>query len=368
MSSETSFRSTSALPRRNGGTVLALACLLPAALALAGCGKQGPPQPPLRTVPAATRDLTARQQGSQILLSFGYPQTSASGTALGGIAKVELWEVSRPVSGEKLEPLDARLFTSTAKLRLELKEAELASATSGDRLNLALPLPIAEAGKPLPGSYFAVKTQGKVGDPSDFSNVVGLLPKAPPSAPERVVVTARAEGVQVEWAAVEGATAGYNVYRRDASTRTSTTPLFQASPSDKVYLDTTAQFGQSYIYSVTSVSQREPLLESPVTTEREVRYQDRFPPDSPKELVALAEPTQIRLVWRASEAGDVSGYVVYRRVGEGAWEKLTPEPLPAPEHIDTKVASGQTYSYRIVALDGAGNESDPSAPARTTVP
>jgi fibronectin type 3 domain-containing protein len=207
-----------------------------------------------------------------------------------------------------------------------------------------------------------------VGDPSDFSNVVALLPKAPPAAPERVVVTARAEGVQVEWAAVEGATAGYNVYRRDASTRTSTQPLFQASPTERSYLDATAQFGQSYIYSVTSVSQREPLLESPVTTEREVRYQDRFPPDTPKELVALAEPTQIRLVWRASEAADVSGYVVSSARRGSAWRSLTPEPLPTPEHIDTKVASGQTYSYRIVALDAAGNESDPSTPARTSVP
>jgi len=362
----TFFRSTTArlFP---GGLARGLSLVL-ASLLLAACGKQGPPLPPLRTVPATTRDLAARQQGSQILLSFGYPQASASGTALGGIAKVELWEVARPTTGDKIEPLDARQFTPLAKLRLELKESDLAAITTGDRLVVALPLPPMEAGKPIPASYFAVKTQGKEGDPSDFSNIVSLVPKAPPKAPERVVVTARADGVQVEWSAVEGATAGYNVYRRDASTRTSGQPLFQASATDLKYLDATAQFGQSYIYSVTAVTQREPLLESPITTEREVRYQDRFAPDAPKELVALAEPQQIRLVWRASDATDVAGYLVFRRTGEGAFEKITPQPVPTPGHIDTHVVAGQAYGYRVVAVDSAGNESDPSSEARTSAP
>lgn len=365
MFSKIPFRSS--LVRSHGACGLSF--VLVALSLLASCGRQGPPQPPLRTVPATTRDLTARQQGSQILLSFGYPQTAASGTALGGIAKVEVWETSRPSAGDRIEPVDARQFTGSAKVRMELKATDLAAATTGDRLTIALPLPPSEAGKPLPASYFAVKTQGKEGDPSDFSNIVSLLPKAAPAAPERVVVTARAEGVQIEWALVAGATAGYNVYRRDAATRTSTQPLFQASATDRTFLDATAQFGKSYIYSVTSVAQREPLLESPVTTEREVRYQDRFPPDTPKELVALAEPGQIRLVWRASEASDLAGYLVYRRSGDqGPFEKITAEPVPTPGFIDAKVVAGQAYAFRIIAVDAAGNESDPSAEARTSAP
>jgi TolB protein len=120
---------------------------------------------------------------------------------------------------------------------------------------------------------------------------------------------------------------------------------------------------------VTAFAQRQPLLESPVTTEREVRYVDRYPPEVPKELVALAEPTQIRLVWRAvEEPADLVGYWVYRRVGDGSFEKITPQPLSAPEYIDTNVTSGTAYGYRIVALDPSGNESDPSTEARTRVP
>src|SRR5258706_3615640 len=117
MSSKTPLRSTAGRSPWARGLSLALASVV-----LAACGKQGPPQPPLRAVPATTRDLTARQQGSQILLNFAYPQTAASGTALAGITKVELWESTRPATGDKVEPLDARVFASSAKVRLELNE------------------------------------------------------------------------------------------------------------------------------------------------------------------------------------------------------------------------------------------------------
>jgi predicted small lipoprotein YifL len=348
---------------------LTLSLAVVAVAALAACGKQGPPLPPFRVVPAPTKDLAARQQGGQILLTFGYPQASASGTALGGITKVELYEATRPVAGDKVEPLDARLFTSMAKVRLTLEGPDLVSATSGDRLNIALPLPTAAAGTTLPASCFAVKTTGKEGNASEYSNVVSLLPKAPPAAPERVVVTARADGIQVEWSAVEGAAAGYNVYRRAASARAAGQPLHQASGLERSWLDTSAKFGESYIYAVTAVSQREPILESPVTSEREVRYTDRFAPDSPKELVALAEPKQVRLVWRGSDATDVAGYLVFRRIGDqGAFQKLSPQLLPSPEMIDGDVTGGRSYTYRVVAVDQAGNESEPSAEARATIP
>jgi fibronectin type 3 domain-containing protein len=221
----------------------------------------------------------------------------------------------------------------------------------------------------MPASYFAVKTTGKEGNTSEYSNVVSLLPKAPPAAPERVVVTARADGVQVEWSAVEAATAGYNIYRRDASSRAAGQPVHQASALERSWLDASAKFGESYIYAVTAVSQREPILESPVTSEREVRYVDRFSPDSPKELVALAEPKQVRLVWRGSDATDVAGYLVFRRIGDqGGFQKISPQLLPSPEMIDGDVAAGRSYTYRVVAVDQAGNESEPSAEARATIP
>ena len=70
----------------------ALATALAVALALAACGKEGPPTPPLRAVPAPVKDLAVRQRGTHVLLSFTYPQTTPGGAALNGVTKVEVYE------------------------------------------------------------------------------------------------------------------------------------------------------------------------------------------------------------------------------------------------------------------------------------
>ena len=333
------------------------------------CGKQGPPAPPLRAVPAPTSDLAVVQQGPRLLLSFSYPQVTPAGTALEGISAVEVLEVSRPASEGKAPPLDSRQFEAAAKLAQRLEGADLTAATDGDRINVLLPLPEAAVGTAPPAQYFAVRTFGKNGDRSDLSNVASLVPKAPPAAPERVIVTARGDGILVEWTGVEGATAGYNIYRRSSRERAHGRPIHVAGPQERSWLDTTARFGESYIYTVTALSQQEPVVESAITSEHEVRYQDRFPPPPPADLVVLAEPGRVRLVWRSSEADDLAGYVVYRREGDaGEFTRLTTQPLEAAEFMDTSVQSGRSYSYRVTAVDQAGNESDPGGEVRTAVP
>src|SRR3954453_18745567 len=87
----------------------ALGAVLGTVLLLSGCGKQGPPLPPLRAVPATTKDLVATQQGTQIVLSFTYPKTTPAGTALSGISAVEVLEATKPAAPDgKASPMDPR--------------------------------------------------------------------------------------------------------------------------------------------------------------------------------------------------------------------------------------------------------------------
>jgi hypothetical protein len=347
---------------------LALAALMAAAaLAPLGCGKQGDPAPPLRAVPKATTDLAVVQQGPRLLLSFTYPQTTPAGAALEGITAVEVLEVAREASSEgKAAPMDPRQFSTAAKVTQRLAGADLTAATEGSRINVLVPLPATPAGTAPQARYFAVRTYGKDEDPSELSNVVVVVPKAPPAAPQQITTTARADGILVEWSGVEGA-AGYNIYRRGAQERAHGKPLHTTGGGERSWLDTTAAFGQSYIYAVTALSQLTPPIESAIASEREVRYQDRFAPPPPTELVALAEAGRVRLVWRASEAEDVVGYIVYRRVGDGGFERVTAQPVENPEYTDTGVASGRAYTYRVTAVDSAGNESGP-VEVRATAP
>ena len=419
--------------------------------AAAGCGKEGPPVPPFRAVPAPAKDLTARQRGPRAILSFTYPQTTPAGKALEGVSAVTAFEATRPVpaGSPAPEPLDPRQFSSLAKQRQKLDAKEVTAATTGNRidleLDLAQPFPV-----PPVAHFHAVKTSGPKGDASELSNQAVLVPKTPPLPPEDVTVTPRADGILVEWvpavqppappaaapgakpgtpqatapgtkpgsttpaataggapgakpgtpAAAPGAkpgaavapagaavpatvpsatpptppapaaVGGFNVYRRGAQQRASYQPLHVARPEEKSYLDTSASFGQSYIYSVTTIDGSDPKIESAVRTEREIKYLDRFPPPTPTELVAIAEtPTRVRLVWKPSEAADLAGYVVYRQgPAGGEFVRSTEKPVTAPGYVDAAASGGQAYGYRVTAVDQTGNESPPTPVVRVTTP
>jgi hypothetical protein len=423
-----------------------------AALAAVACGKEGPPTPPLRAVPAPTKDLAARQRGTHVLLSFSYPQTTPGGSALNGVSKAEVYEAVLQPPAPKApagkgkgtvpgagaggtaagtaggaaggstpggtaapgaaagtpaaapgtpaaapgampgaaaapagsaagappptpQPLDPRQFESLAKARLTLAGKDLGAATLGNQLviDLQLPEPLpAAAAANAPVHDYAVRTFGPKGDRSELSNQALLAPKTPPPPPEEVKVTGQADGVLVEWKAVPGPEAGgYAIYRRAATERFSSKPLALVKQPETRYLDQTARFGQSYIYSVTAVDAKQPQVESAIRTEQEVHYVDRYPPPVPEELVAVAETGRARLVWRPSEASDLAGYIVYRRGGTGGrgdWVRLTAQPITATTWVDTTVASGQSYDYRVTAIDQTGNESAPSAEVHVAVP
>jgi hypothetical protein len=380
-------------------------CLL-ALAALQGCGKQGNPVPPFRAVPAKTTDLKVRQQDGRLLLDFTFPQSTASGTALEGLSTVEVWETVQPAPRTgKPAPIDPRVFQSASALKLSIGQKDLPAVTFGSRVLVPIEIPLPEpspatpapAATPTPtptpeptatptptpatptppsvptnppnaqARFYAVRTISATGEKSDFSNQVAIIPGTPPAAPERLSVTGRPDGVLVEWSGTDGAT-GYNIYRRGAEERSLGQPIHAAGAEERSWVDTGARMGQGYIYGVTAMAGQDPLIESGIASEQEIRFQDRFPPPPPLELVALAEGGRVRLVWRGSEAEDLAGYHVYRRGAEGDFERITTQPLQETEYIDTSASAGQTYSYRVTAVDQIGNESGPGAEVRASVP
>ncbi|HTQ81025.1 MAG TPA: hypothetical protein VMM92_13585 [Thermoanaerobaculia bacterium] len=254
-----------------------------------------------------------------------------------------------------------------ATVRLKLKGAEVGGATLGDRLILTLPLP-----DPIPADkpelrYYGVRTLGSKNDRSDFSNQVVITPKSPPAPPAQTAVKPRGDGVEVSWTDPAGGTpktfAGWNVYRRDSQAKGFGAPLHDAAAGDRAYIDTSARFGQSYLYVVTTVLEREPLIESAIKTEVEIKYVDRFPPPVPGDAVSLVESGRVRLVWRASEAPDLAGYRVYRldlRQVKGEYKLLTDTLVTDVQYTDSNVSPGVNYAYRVTAVDQAGNESEPA--------
>ncbi|MFN7942626.1 MAG: fibronectin type III domain-containing protein [Thermoanaerobaculia bacterium] len=386
-----------------------------AAAALAGCGKKGDPMPPPSPVPQPVSDLTVRQRGEEALIEFGYPKSTVSGLTLSGLAEVELWDLARPAATAALSPsVDPREYEHTAQRVATLAGSELASAIAGHRVALrfrleglpsraeappvpAAPAPAATAAPapnpatasaptpppapaaPLPPSIpkvgtahlYSVRTKAKVGEPSAYSNLVLLVPTAAASPPTGVEARATATGVALSWSASPDAAGGYSIYRRDADRPTFGAPLALVEAGETARVDTTAVFGKRYIYAVGAIASRTPPIESGFSEEREIRFEDRFAPPSPARLTALGSAGEVRLVWEASAASDVAGYVVERQdaaATDSPWVRLTKAPVAGLEYTDRGLASGATVRYRVAAIDGNGNLGEPSTPTETRVP
>jgi hypothetical protein len=87
-------------------------------------------------------------------------------------------------------------------------------------------------------------------------------------------------------------------------------------------------------------------------------FADTFPPSAPSDLVAVAVPGGINLLWEPSEASDVAGYLVLRGDAAGATlAPLTTTPVTTLSYRDESVQAGVRYVYVVVAVDGAGNRS-----------
>jgi plastocyanin len=91
---------------------------------------------------------------------------------------------------------------------------------------------------------------------------------------------------------------------------------------------------------------------------------DTTPPDAPAAPVAAATDASVTVDWPDSAAPDVANYVVERQAGAGAWTTVA-QPV-ASIFIDTSVAAGTTYAYRVTAVDVAGNHSSASIVASAT--
>jgi fibronectin type 3 domain-containing protein len=77
----------------------------------------------------------------------------------------------------------------------------------------------------------------------------------------------------------------------------------------------------------------------------------------------------IDLSWQPNTEPDLAGYIVYRREGDGEWQRISPaQQVVGPGFHDPNVTAGHTYKYAVTAIDREGHESALSAEAEETVP
>lgn len=196
-----------------------------------------------------------------------------------------------------------------------------------------------------------VVSSGDVSPPAVPGGLAGVLQGSPP-------------GADLTWGAVNGAGAGYRVYRGLTAngpwSRLTPTQVSATSYRDADATSTAPWYAVSSIDTSGNESARGPAVRpEPPTT-------DTTPPTVPTGLEAEPGDRQVALDWADVNAADLASYRVYRATSaDGPWTQVGGD-LGDSAHTVTGLTNATAYWFSVTALDTSGNESGRSAPVSAT--
>ncbi len=264
--------------------------------------------------------------------------------------------------------VDPEQFRKGSEEVLVLEGDALDAAVIGGRIVVSVPITEITTEPPTAYTFQARTTAGPL--ESRGSNTASFVPLPPPSTPTGVEATPEPGGVRLRWEAApeEDEILGYQIYRKAPLATLYGESIGDVPPDRLDYIDRSARFGAKYVYAVTAIGMRAPLIESALGGEVQIAFRDDFAPAPPRGLVVLAEVGSTRVVWEIGREADIAGYIVSVSRDGGEPVELTPEPIAVNEFVHTGTESGVSYAYTVVAVDQSGNRSGPSRPATTRAP
>ena len=353
---------------------------------LGGCGAPGDPTPPSPPVPVAISDLSTRQSGDGVQLTFTMPAKTISGDRLTEPPSIEILRGALKPDGSP----DAKSF----RIVYAIPGSLVSNYRTADQTQFTDPVAPAET-RDHPGGTLAyrVRTRASQKRASLDSNTVTVRVFPVPQRIASLQAKLTETSIDLTWTPPTQTSGGaplstapsYNIYRgqldprahdpatKDLSHDKWISPLALLARSDATsYLDTQFDFGKTYVYIVRSAiaAAEGSTLESDDSDPLLLAAVDTFPPSVPQGVVAAvtsASPgsaPEVDLSWSINSETDLAGYRVYRSEQQNdKGELLTPELLLSPAYRDISVRPEHQYWYRVTSVDRAGNESAPS-PAR----
>jgi hypothetical protein len=152
------------------------------------------------------------------------------------------------------------------------------------------------------------------------------------------------------------ASRAYHVYDSATGTRLTAAPLRALE-----YEDSRIEWGATRCYAVRAIEVvGKSALESDASEPRCEKLVDTFAPAAPKGLSAVSSDGAINLIWEANAETDLAGYYVLRaQLPETRLVRITTTPVQDASFADN-VQPGARFVYAVVAVDKAGNISEPS--------
>ena len=354
---------------------LSLLCLL-------GCASPGPPHPPSLHLPEMASGLTAARVGNGVRVSWTSPLNTTDGD--------RIKEPTTAVLCRELPP------------KSECLAVQRVSAVPGPSL-VTDQLPADLSSGPPRLLLYRVELRNVKNRSAGQSDPVFAVAGAAPPPVGPLTLSARRNAVLVRWPPVAAPASGVMELKRTlvataeeptkpaapkptgSSLRTAkptageailrSTPQAGSAAGDGL-LDPTVIHADTYTYVAqwvmdVTVSGYALELRGLPSAPAGITFRDVFPPKAPVGLVAVpgegfGAPLAIDLSWEPNDETDLLGYNVYRRTGQGEFRRINADPVSASAYRDLKIEAGQTYTYRVTAVDQRGNESGPGTEVKET--
>jgi titin len=199
---------------------------------------------------------------------------------------------------------------------------------------------------------------------SAFSNEVYVgIPSALPAAPSGLTATALSSAqIRLDWEDSANNEAAFELWRDYVSGSGEWTRIQSGLPANaSAFVDTTMRPGGVYDYRVRA---RNSAGASAYSNVVRVSVPASAPtpapspmPAAPSILTAIAlSPSQVQLTW-LDNASNETGFELWRDLlsGSGEWTRIQSGlPANAGAFVDTTMAPGQAYAYRVRARNSAG--------------
>ncbi len=344
-------------------------------LALASCGKRGPPVAPERRLPAAPAALEAFIDENAILVTWSNPTGRMDGSRLRDLVQVKLYR-REEVDGGPMKPamLSGGRIVGYDEIAAISLGAPAPATVDGDSVKW-IDDDALVSGRRYVYVVTAIDSLGRSSAPSERRSITFLSAPKPPTGVE---ATAASRQVTLHWTAptefADGTPVAGDVryiVMRGVGAEGPLAILTAQPIAGTSYTDAGLTNDTEYRYSVRSVRidpravaggvASEIVRATPIETAR---------PAPPRNLVAVPTPDAVRLAWSASQAPNVALYAIYRATGGGAFIRVGSALATNTTYVDRDVRPGTTYRYAVTALDDARtpNESERSNEVPVSVP
>jgi hypothetical protein len=361
-------------------------------LIFSGCAAPGEPYERKAPVPMAVTDLTAKQTGNDVILTFTLPQQTVDKRPLQELPAIEIYRgfpapTSPPSVGtSKLSALQIGLLATIPSGMVE------SYVTQGHVIySDPIPASIFASGGVQKVVYF-VQTRASEKKSSAESNSADLNVYALPNPISGLKAVVTHAAIVLAWTAPQKdpnraapENASYRVYRAEAEpgaaepapkTKSSLALVGESDAASPSFSDLNFEFGKTYVYAVRSVVQLPgEALESANSNFAVVAPRDTFAPAAPQGLLVVLvqgqgeTPAHLELSWAINPETDIAGYNVYRSEQAGVQgTRVNTELLLTPAFRDMNVQPGHTFHYSVTAVDRTGNESPSSEAVSGGVP